>query len=63
MAPKRLERLCELELWTESQQASVAANDVVATARMVAKASLLNIIFVEKRVVELGLLSCVRLRT
>ena len=44
IAPKRLERLCELELWTESQQASVAANDVVATARMVAKASLLNII-------------------
>jgi len=53
MAPRRLVMLCELELWTESQQAWVCASDVVATARMVAAVSLENIILL--RVVELGL--------
>jgi len=47
MTLKRLAMLGELELWTESQHAWVCANDVVATARMVAAASLKNIIVVE----------------
>ncbi len=51
---KRVEMPGALEVVKESQHASVAASDVVATARMVAAASLENIVFVAE-IVELGL--------